>query len=481
MRNKRYFSYIIRFLLTVCLVVGMWNSPAGVLEAEAAGETITSASCRLTDGATVQFSANLSGVPASDDGMLYLYQLKTYQYSIPSGAQPIASCGVAANAVVSFPLGGREAGGRLYAKYALAAKQGGKVVMLGTPQYITNPEVLATNNHRTDRPAKTTISAELTNLEINGSGTGNVPPSQTKRTIQVLCKGGNAVTNPKASGGSHKVKHYYYMLNAANDSGIEGLVRDMTNYAANSNGQDFIIGNEVNERIWNYLAWTDWNNYINEYAQVLRVCYTAIKSTNAQARVYVSIDQNWDRNRLTGNSEYYTYLDGADFLSMLASSINAGGNIDWDLAIHPYTVPLTYAKFWDLSGVSGGDYYARQVNENQMMSFQNMTLASGFMKQPGMLNRSGNVRDIIINEIGISNAQGEDVQAAALCAAYYAFSKNPAITQFMYLSSAGYGVDSTLTPHAQRALDAMGTGAEGEYMNWAKSYIGISDWSQVIR
>jgi len=480
MKTKKKISVVLCLIMTIVTALGVSASPIATVDASAAG-TISTAKCVLTDGATVLYQATLTGTPASDDGMMYLYQLKTYQYSIPAGAQPIASCAASSAATMSFALGGREASGRLYAKYALATKQGGKVVMLGAPQYISNPEVLANATHREERPRKTTQGAELTNLYINGSGNANMPTGFCKHTIQVLCQAGTTVTNPKAAAAdSHRVTPQTYMLNAATDAGIEGLVRDMTNYATNGKGQDFIIGNEVNERMWNYMAWTSWEDYINEYAQAFRVCYTAIKSCNANARVYISLDQNWNRNRAKGHSEYYSYMDGADFLNAFASTINGGGNIDWDLAIHPYTVPLTYAKFWDMSGCADGAYCAKQVANNQMMSFQNMSIVPAFMAQPGMRNRAGGMRDIIINEIGISNAQGDEVQAAALCAAYYAFSKS-GVSQFMYLSGAGYGVDSTMGPKTQAVFNSLGTGDEANQMNWAKSYIGISDWSQVIR
>lgn len=482
MRKTRVLSLLLALIMSITAILCIEYSPIGSIEANAAGGTIASAKCVLTDAANVQYSATLSGNPKTDDGQLYLYQLKTYEYAIPAGAQPIASCAATTKPVMNFALGGRESNGRLYAKYALVAKKGGVNTMLGAPQYISNPEILATHTHREPRPAKTTQHDELTNLYITGSGEANMPTGYCHHTIQVLNRGGNGVTNPKAvMPDTHPVVPQTFMLNAATDSGIDGLVRDMTNYAANSKGQDFIIGNEVNERVWNYMAWTSWEDYMNEYAQAFRVCYTAIKSQNADAKVYISLDQNWNRNRPAGHVEYYKYMDCADFLTAFANVINAGGNIDWDLAIHPYTVPLTYAKFWDMSGAPDGAYCAKQIKGNSMMSFQNMSLVPAFMSKAGMKNRSGQMRDIIINEFGVSNAQGADVQAAALCAAYYSFTKNANVTQFMYLSNAGYGVDSTLTPKAQEVFNALGTPNESNYMNWAKSYIGISNWGQVIK
>ena len=228
---------------------------------------------------------------------------------------------------------------------------------------------------------------------------------------------------------------------------------------------------------------TDWDTFVREYTQAFRVCYTAIKSVNAQANVYVSLDQCWDRNRPMSHPEYYSYIDVKDFLIKFNNNISSTGNIDWCLAVHPYTVPLTYAKFWDMSGVTveTPEYCRSQVANNHMVTFQNVTVITDFMSKPEYANRSGQVRDIIVNEFGVSATQGEDVQIAALCAAFYSFEKNPYITQVIYLDNLGDGVDSRLSERGWAAFNSFGTQEEAAYMDWAKQYIGISDWSKVIR
>ena len=37
----------------------------------------------------------------------------------------------------------------------------------------------------------------------------------------------------------------------------------------------------------------DLTNYVKTYEKAFRVCYTAIKSTNANDRVYLSLSYNW--------------------------------------------------------------------------------------------------------------------------------------------------------------------------------------------
>lgn len=444
-----------------------------------------SASCRLLDKTTVQYTAELDKVPKSDDGRLYLYQLKTYQYEIPVGSVPIADCEASQTPSVSFPLGSSGASGRLYAKYALASITNGVPVIIAPPQYISNPEVLATHNKGRSRAEKTTQAQSLTNLCLTGNGYCGVLPSKTAKTAQILCKGDSALVHPSIRDGDadpHPIENVtFYMVNTEEDAAIEGLVKDLQNYAANSNCQDYIIGNEVNERIWNYSAWTNWNDYMKDYIREFRICYTAIKSVNANANVYLSLDQNWNRNNPPGHWEYTRYLDVKDFLTQFNSEISKSGNISWCLSIHPYTVPLDYAKFWDYSGSANPGLYKPQIPNNYMVSFQNMSVVTDFMCRSEMLSPTGNVRDIIINEIGIDSTQGEDVQLAALCASYKSFEMNPYITQYMYLDVNGNGVNSLLSERGWQVFNSFGTPAEEPYMEWAKEYIGISDWSEIIR
>ncbi len=437
-----------------------------------------SASALIVDAQTVQYTAVLPSLPASADGMLYLYELKPYQDTIPAGATPIGTAPLSQNPVFNFALNKDQgANSRLYTKFALAVNAGAPS-MIAYPQYVTNPEKVAPRNQHSARAVKTTQNQDMTNLLLNGAGAANGTAPFLHRTVQLLCNDRNSIiTHPYARGAikdTHPISHQYYMFNAAEDAGIAALVADLTYYATGP-GEDFLVGNEMNERIWNYMGWVDWDTYTREYANAFRVCYNAIKSTNGGANVYISLDQNWNRDRPTNNAEYYTYIDGKDFLDKFTVKIASEGNIDWGMGLHPYTVPLTNAAFWKQGGYEGS-----MVSQNKMVSFQNMSIVSAYMLQPQFLNRAGKPRDIIINEIGLDARQGENIQAAALAASWVAFEKNPMITQYMYLSNFGDGVDARLTPKALEVFNALGTPQEAAYLEWAKGIIGISDWGQVI-
>lgn len=307
-------------------------------------------------------------------------------------------------------------------------------------------------------------------------------------TAQVMNTGSNqAITNPYSRAAlmptdPRPVTPRHYMLNASEPAGINAIASELSKVAANSTIENFIIGNEVNVRTWNYMIWTDWDSYIREYAQAFRVAYNAVKSQNANAHVFICIDQNWDRNRPVGHAEYYEFIDGKDFLAKFNALIASEGNIDWGVAQHPYPVPLTYAKFWDMSGCPSGSYMAAQVSSGKMMTFQNLTLLTNALQSPEMLSPSGAVRHVILSEIGLTNAQGTEVQAAALYASYVAAKSNPFVEEIIYLLSFSEPqVDTRLSGQSQLVYDSLGTANEAVYDAWAKAYIGISDWSQVIR
>ncbi len=128
-----------------------------------------------------------------------------------------------------------------------------------------------------------------------------------------------------------------------------------------------------------------------------------------------------------------------------------------------------------------GDAYAAQVAAGQVVTFQNLSVLTDFMQTPAMLDTNGNVRHIILSEMGISNAQGSEIQAAALCASYAAVMDNPLIDEMMYLLVySDPGMDSSLDSFSQKIYDEMDGANADLYLDWAKSYIGISDWSEII-
>lgn len=466
-------------LIVLMLLVGIRANAAKALDTAFA----TSASSVLLDRTTISYTAVLPEIPASDDGILYLFELQPSEYSVAPAAVPVASVPISLTPDFTVPYTET----RLYTKLGLAVKAGGQNILIANPQYIANPELLAVyTKERQERPLKSEQGKDFCNLYLSGNISGVLVGKYT--TAQVMNDGSNqTITNPYSRASmvptdTHPVVPRYYMLNASEQEGIAAITAELKLCAANSTVENFIIGNEVNTRLWNYMVWTDWDTYIREYAQAFRVAYNAIKSQNANARVFVCIDQNWDRNRSAGHSEYYEYIDAKDFLAGFNEIIAKEGNIDWGVAQHPYPVPLTYAKFWDMSGCRNGAYMAEQVASGKMMTFQNLSLLTDFLQQPEMLSPEGTIRHVILSEIGITNAQGTDVQAATLYASYAAAKMNPYIEEIIYLLAYSEPqIDTRLGGQSQLVYSSLGTENEAVFDEWAKAMIGISDWSEVIK
>ena len=124
----------------LCMILVCFMS----MTAAAAG-TATIGQCIISGGNQITVVASASGVP-SDDGNLYLFEMKPYQNSITGRSD---FCAVAANApTVTFvtSLDQGTANSKLYSKFVVAAVQGGAFVPVSQEFYITNPEALATHN-----------------------------------------------------------------------------------------------------------------------------------------------------------------------------------------------------------------------------------------------------------------------------------------------------------------------------------------------
>lgn len=497
MKKFKFSKCIYVLLLAVLLVVPGVTADAApkktatkkAAAAPVLGESFAAgASSRLLDGATIHFSAALPSVPTSDDGLLYLYDMWPAEYAVAPTAVPVAAVPLSTDVAVTVPY----TANRLYQKLGLAVKVGGQNVLIASPQYISNPELLATHTKPVRGQTFNSVQGvNFHNLLIQAGSNIDGIIGGGYSTVQVISDdvlGANELYKSPlaraaaAAGDTRPGLHHRFMLNSMEPQGITAVTQLLTRCAAASSADNYIIGNEANVRKWNYVAWTDWDSYVREYAQVFRICYNAIKSQNANARVYVCIDQNWDRNRPASHPEYYEFIDGKDFLAKFNTIIKQSGNIDWNVSAHPHTVPLTYAKFWDMSGCPDGGYMSAQVNSGKMMTFQNISMLSNFLMTPEMLKADGTPRRIIFGELALASEQGSDVQAAALYAAYMSAKMNPLVDEcIFYQANDPTSCDSRLQGQSQAIFSTLGTPADAQYDAWAKSVIGISDWSQVIK
>ncbi len=488
----------------------------------------------------VSVTATSDGIPKSDDKYYYLFALNTYDLGIGESTDYLAKEYKNNEVTMTTTLNYNSSGSRLFKKFVVAVKLDGKFVQISTPQYITNPEAIAKYSSVFQQPAsKKGVLVDpnrLSGNELDDLGVKqaayNIPvarllgPTTTAAypTIHYTYNGKTYAFNgqviaeydivfgtltakgitttaiilnnyspsyvqlihPQARSGSTAP---YYMFNGAEESGVEYMAAVGTflaeRYSGNSHGRvsNWVIANEINARKeWNYMTYTDIDTYVEEYAKGFRVFYNAIKSVSSSARVYMPIDQQWDRN-IKNNTNY----DGRDIVDVFNKNISSKGNIDWGLAQHPYNVPLTEPRIWKASK------YVTHNTDTSMITMGNIEVLINYMKQPQLLDSNGEVRSIILSEQGYTTQGGQAVQAAAFAYAYYKCEHYPEIDAFLLnretdaaeevaqgldfgLSTAGGGRKQMYT-----VFKYIDTSEHATYTDFAKDIIGISSWGEIMR
>lgn len=496
----------------------------------------------VVEGGTVNVTGSSTGIPKSDDKYYYLFALDTYTDALPEDAEYVSKAYKNDASTLTCSLNYNSSSSKLFKKFAFAVKVDGKYILVSQPKYITNPEnICRYSNVYMEPSSKKGILIDYTKYksgQLQDLGVKQValnfriadflgPTSNAlfptihysydgktytfngamlsgfDETVKYLSDNGITVTAillNSYSGSNISLIHPdsrnpgvcpYYMFNAADNDGVEYLAAVGSffaeRYSGSSHGRisNFVIANEINARKeWNYMAYTDVDSYTKEYAKGFRVLYNAIKSVSGSARVYISLDQQWDRN-MSKNPDY----DGRDVLDCFNSYLKAEGNIDWGLAFHPYNVPLTTCATWSSSK------YIKHTADSPMISMANIEVLINYLKQDNYLDTSGNTRSIYITELGYtsSGSGGESYQAAAIAYAFYKINHYPEIDGLLLNRQTDDATEiaqglatgiTTLGGGTKKSYDVfkyMDTSEFESHAEFAKSIIGISNWSQIMR
>lgn len=496
--------------------------------------------CMIDSSGRISVTAKGEGIPKSDDKYYYLFALNTYDTAISEDSNYLDRDYKDNETVLFASLNYNTSGSRLFKKFVVAVKKDGKYVPVSTPKYITNPEAIARYTSVFQEPASIKgllvdpnrlRGSELDDLGVKQAAY-NIPvarllgptTSAAYPSIQYTYNGKTYTFNgqvvaeydlvfstltakgitttaiilnnysssypqlihPQARRGGSAP---YYMFNGAEESGVEYMAAIGSflaeRYSDTRHGKisNWIIANEINARKeWNYMEYTDIGTYVEEFAKAFRVFYTAIKSVSSSARVYISLDQQWDRN-IKNNTNY----DGRDILDVFNNNITEKGNIDWGLAQHPYNVPLTEARIWKASK------YVEHNAGSSMMTMANIEVLINYLRQEHFLDSNGQVRSILISELGYTSTAGEAMQAAAFAYAYYKMESYDEIDGFLLnrQTDAGEEVAQGLafglnhSGGGQKQLYTVfkyiDTPQHAQYTEFAKGIIGISSWSEIMR
>ena len=515
--------------------------PTVELTEENMGDFMTIDSCLVDTGINrIVVSASAEGILESDDKYYYLFAIKSHADGIAEEIIPLKE--VRKGEQVKFHIPRYFAGteGGIFHKFVVAVKKDGVYLPVSEPRYITNPEAAA--KYRSGR--KTAVSKKgllvdpnkLRSPELDDLGVRhaayNIPVSRIlghstdgiHETIYYKYNGksyafngqvmseydlvfgtlsakGIEVTAILLNDVSHAYPQLlhplsrsgigsapYYAFNATDDEGCEYLAAIGSFLAERYSGKggrglvsNWIIGNEVNARKeWNYMEHVSLETYVEEYARAYRIFYNAIKSVNGDSQIYISLDQQWDRN-LSGNADY----DARDMLDEFNRQMKREGNIDWGLAYHPYNVPLTTPYTWNSSK------YVVKSADTPMLSMANIAVVTDYMEREEFLTEDGEVRSISLSELGYTSSLGENVQAAAIVYAYKKAEANRHIDAILFsrqtdaveeiAQGLALGINHADGSHkfTYNVYKYMDRDEDGKYTDFAKGIIGISDWSQI--
>lgn len=549
-QKEKYLETVRERLKTTLLLQQAWEDlwlEEMELTAENQDTFATIESCLIMEEnpSLVEIKGTIPGIPKSDSGDIYIFPLNTYETGIADGAEPADTFRIEkTKAAFTFHvnLNNKQANSRMFKKFVVAVKMDGKYKIISKSRYITNPEAVAQYNVYTQASSIKGLlvdpsrlhTGELEDLgikqaayniplsKITGQTTsGNYPTihytyngktyaidgqsvaefdivfgnlsKKGIRTTAIILNDMNheypELVHPKARSGSSAP---YVMFNGAEEAGVDAMAAMATflaeRYSGTGHGtiSNWVIANEINARKeWNYMEYTDVYNYTKEYAQAYRVFYNAIKAVNASAEVYMPLDQTWNRNL---NNQNY---DARDVLDHFNAIIQEKGNIDWQLAYHPYPVPLTNAAFWNT-----GAYYKKLTVDSvdtAMVNMKNIHVVTDYLCRDEFLTAEGETRHVLLSEQGFtSSSGGEGVQAAAVAYAYYIAEANSHINGFLLnrqtdapeevAQGLAFGVIHSNGARKQvyNVYKNIDTAQSKEVTEFAKGILGISDWSSVI-
>ena len=526
------------------MLEGIKNRPREVeVTPENAADFATIESCKINpETGKIDVTMKAKDLAVSDDGYYYLFEEKAYQSAL-TGSEYIIEDQKDVNLTFSVNLNYNTASSRLFSKFVVAVKKNGSFLAITKPHYITNPEALAKYSlsfgNTTSKKGLLVDPEKLQSTELDDLGVRhaayNIPLSrilgQTTNehypTVYYTYNGRNyafngqiiaeydyiftSLTNrgitttaiilndhsahpelihPKARSGGHAP---YFAFNAADEEGVDCIAAVASflasRYSGTGHGKvvNWVIGNEINARSeWNHIEHMDTASYVDEYARAFRVFYNAILSINSSARVYISLDQQWGKSLYSKNG-----YGSKEILDEFNRNLKAEGNIDWALAQHPYNYPLTSAKAWSSSGKAGS--YVQEGENTPVITIKNLHVLTDYLQRPEMRTEDGEVRHLILSEMGYTSSQGQELQAASFVYAYKVIEANQYVDSMLFSretdapSEVAQGLAlgiCTLGGGRKSIYEAykyVDTPESAKYTDFALQVIGISNWNEVIR
>ncbi len=257
----------------------------------------------------------------------------------------------------------------------------------------------------------------------------------------------------------------------------------------------FIIGYQINSnRFYNYMGPMTLDSYLNNYAVSYRIADTAIRSVYSNAKVYISLGNNFNTNKSAGTDNPDPTLDysSAEIIESFAEKISISGDLPWGIAFNAYPSDPALTDYT-------ADPECINSQETPYISMKNIDVLCEYMNQDKLLYK-GSKRRITISGFGISSGEdslSQNIQAAMYAYAYYKVLFNNDIEALIYYrhvdnvdeGNLKYGLWSavegqTLVPSVKKTIyevfKNIDTGLSVDTASFALPIIGTEDWKKVI-
>lgn len=466
--------------------------------------------CKATGKNKIKVKATVKKRVASSDDCYYLVYVNPYNGSPHKMVKKVYK-----KKKLSFTLKPSENQGYALGMFGIAVKKKGKYHLISSTSYVKYPEKAAKNKSKY-KPGKTkkgmqfwssmqeidacgaknnflnlTVSQLFTNATVpykyNGktyyfsdmNSCRQIVSECNKKginvTMQILLDWVDGQTDLIDSRARVGGAAPFYTWNVRTNGGREKM-EALFCYIGNIFGQkdcyvsNWVLGNEINNpREWNYAGTMSPDSYFKVYAHAFRTLYYAVRSQYANAHVFICMDNFWNT---TSGGRHTVKSSIAAFRSNLRS-IQKG--LNWNLAYHAYSAPLTYTNFWEGYGLT--------YDENSpYITMKNLNVLTNYIRR----NYGSSVR-VILSEQGYSSTWGQANQAAALAASYYIAACDPMVDAFIIRS---------YYDHPSEAAAGLAMGIAGKesfdvykYMDTTRTFqytdrylglMGISSWDQLV-
>lgn len=505
--------------------------------------TITSVT--LATKKTVKVKATVKNYVKSVDSYYYLFHLSCTGSSVAKNAKPDAKVKKSTKIEMKTPLDYGTSASKLQSRFVLAVKtdKSGSYQIICTPQFISNPEKLATYNYAFPKAATKkglqvdpnyfddAVNLGVKHTAYNICLDDLIATPQQKNVMQGISykyngstywfnrgivesidrtlnqyKSQNMIVSaimllrwrddisyliPKAA---RTPGHGFYALNTSEAKARKHLEAVFTflaqRYAPDKRIANWILGNEVNNYgTYHYTGSSSLANNARIYANGYRLAYIAVRSVYAKARIYISLDQVW--TYLVANSH-----TGKQFLEKFADYWETYGDLgNFNIAFHPYPAPLEDPAFW----TNSRGLVKKSIN-SPCITMSNLSILTNYVKKKW----GSGVRFILSEQGFTSNRYGtnvEEIQASAMAYAYYLAEFNNSVDAFILHRHVDHRAEQAIGLHlglwtndgssanpaqkgkkkyAWEIFKYMDTEKGASKTKFALPYIGASSWKSIV-